>query len=94
MSDQSDRDFVILPRDLLFEFFGSVALVPMAPDEDCAPKATRIQEWVDEHDLSGLYLVPAAAETELVEQYESPTSTGPSTVETTIVGTEEDRDDL
>ena len=55
----SDRDFVVLPREALFEFFGAVALPPGAchtPDTDCAPIAQRIIEWVEFHDLSDVYL--------------------------------------
>lgn len=53
----SDREFVVLPRDALFEFFGQVALPPGAChplDADCAPIASRIISWVEGHDLAGL----------------------------------------
>jgi hypothetical protein len=54
-----DADFVILPHDKLFEFFGQVALPPGsgAPsDTDCAPIVERIIAWVSEHDLSDVYM--------------------------------------
>ncbi len=60
----SDRDFVVLPRDALFEFFGAMALPPWKDEHgevigthvDAAPLATEIREWVEFHDLSGAYL--------------------------------------
>lgn len=66
-----DQDFVILPRDSLFQFLGEMALPPWTDERgrqigeriDCAPIASRLSEWVDEHDLSDLYLQPAKAGT-------------------------------
>lgn len=58
-----DRDFVVLPRDALYEFFGAVALPPWKDADgqligtgvDAAPIGNRITNWVEEHDLAELY---------------------------------------
>ncbi len=55
-----DRDFVVLPRQALFEFFGLVALTPWAEDGDCAVKADQIIKWIESHDLSDVYIGQAA----------------------------------
>lgn len=59
-----DQDFLVLPRDALFEFLGEMALPPWVDADgsiigsqiDCAPIAERLMAWVREHDLSDLYL--------------------------------------
>lgn len=59
----SDQDFVVLPREPLFEFLGEMALPPWTDADgsiigggiDCAPIASRLIEWVDQHDLGDLY---------------------------------------
>lgn len=61
----AQHDFVVLPRAVLFEFFGRMALPPWRDERgkwiggniDCAPIATEIEAWVEanEHrpDLCG-----------------------------------------
>ncbi len=59
----ADRDFVVLPREPLFEMLGEMALPPWVDVDgtsiggriDCAPIAQRLTEWVDGHDLGDLY---------------------------------------
>lgn len=58
-----DQDFVVLPREALFEFFGYMALPPWTDEHgntigngiDCAPIASAIADWVKAHDLGDLY---------------------------------------
>ena len=59
-----DEDFVVLPREGLYQFLGEMALPPWADADgsligqhvDCAPIAQRLDEWIRQHDLSDLYL--------------------------------------
>lgn len=48
-----DIDYVLLPRDALFQFFGQHVLP--RDDTDCAPVASMIVEWVEANDLGDLY---------------------------------------
>jgi hypothetical protein len=57
-----NTDYVVLPRDALFEFFGRMALPPwqengewIGGNIDCAPIAQEIQQWVEDNDLSSVY---------------------------------------
>lgn len=45
-ADDEPEDLVVLSRTALLEFFGEMALTPFAADDDCAPKAARILEWL------------------------------------------------
>ena len=58
-----DNDFYVLGREALLLFLGEMALPPWEEDGvwiggkiDCAVIASRITEWLDEHDLSDVYL--------------------------------------
>jgi hypothetical protein len=42
-------EYVVLPKDALFEFLGT-----LLPDANTSATANRIIEWVDKHDLSGV----------------------------------------
>lgn len=65
-----EPEFVVLPRDALFEFLGEMALPPWIDERgkeigggiNCAPIAQRLIEWVDGHDLAPLYEVPRSDE--------------------------------
>lgn len=53
-------EVIVLPRDALLEFFGEMALPPWVENGeviggtiDCAPIASRISDWLREHDLTG-----------------------------------------
>lgn len=58
------RDYVLLPKEALFEFFGEVALPPWEDENgyiighrvDAAPIADKIAQWIEKHDLASLYL--------------------------------------
>lgn len=55
-----EPEYVVLPREALFQFFGKMALPPWRDHDgtllgshiDCAPIAQEITEWVDTHDLT------------------------------------------
>ncbi len=67
-----DRDFMVVPKDALFEFMGEMALPPWTDSDgstiggsiDCAPIAERIRAWFKAHDLSDIYLGLGTAEPE------------------------------
>lgn len=56
-------DYVVLPRNALFEFLGKVALPPWQDHDgrligthiDCAPIAQEITAWIDQNELTDLY---------------------------------------
>lgn len=58
-----DRDFAVLSRSALLQFFGEMALPPWRDDTgalvgggiDCALIASRIIEWMEANDLGDLY---------------------------------------
>lgn len=71
-----DQDFVVLPREALFMFLGEMALPPWTDERGrtigeripCAPIALRLTEWVNEHDLSDLYLTAFSGSPAEVEE--------------------------